>query len=171
MKKLFLSVLSLLALAGCAMEPVSTVDRSDSYYMSIAEGQTGETQSLFTSDEAVLSSEDIAKILAHRYALPAQNRIGVIALGRAFWFGYSEELARTGTDIQSAMVTKLRSSPRVYDASYLPTLLIPEKRTVGHYREAAARYQADLLLIYQELPRNHGPRRTEGAGRCIGRGR
>ena len=103
----------------------------------------------------MLSSEDIARILAHRYALPAHNRIGVIALGRAFWFGYSEELARTGTDIQSAMVAKLRSSPRVYDASYLPTLLIPEKRTVGHYREAAARYQADLLLIYQAACRSY----------------
>jgi hypothetical protein len=37
----------------------------------------------------------------------------------------------------------------VYDASYLPNLLIPEKRTVGHLREAGARYQADLLLIYK----------------------
>lgn len=155
MKKHVVLLMASLALAGCAMEPVSTVDRSDSYYMSVAEGQAGETLSLFTSDEAVLSSEDIARILAHRYALPAQNRIGVIALGRAFWFSYSEELARTGTDIQAAMVARLRSSPRVYDASYLPTLLIPEKRTVGHYREAAARYQADLLLIYQAACRSY----------------
>ena len=155
MKKLVLSAISLLALAGCASAPVSTMERSDSYYMSVAEGQAGETVSLFTSDESVLSSEDISNILAYRYSAPAQNRIGVIALGRTFWFGYSEELARTGTDIQTGMVAKLRSSPRVYDASYLPTLLIPEKRTVGHYREAAARYQADLLLIYQAACRSY----------------
>lgn len=143
-------------LAGCATpEPVSTIDRSDVYYEGLREGQGGETQSLFTSDEAVLSSEDISRILAHRNVLPAQSRIGIIALGRAFWFGYSEELARTGTNIQTGMVNRLRASPRVYDASYLPTLLIPEKRTVGHYREAAARYQADLLLIYQAACRTY----------------
>jgi hypothetical protein len=155
MKKLIFPLLSVLALAGCAMEPVSTVDRSDVYYESLEAGMTGETQSLFTSDEAVLSAEDISRILAHRYGPPALSRIGVIALGRAFWFGYSEELARSGTDIQTGMVAKLRASPRVYDASYLPTLLIPEKRTVGHYREAAARYQADLLLIYQAACRTY----------------
>lgn len=155
MKKLIFPLLSVLALAGCAMEPVSTVDRSDVYYESTARGQGGETQSLFTSDEAILSAGDIAKILAYRYTAPPHNRIGIVALGRPFWFGYSEELARTGTDIQTGMVAKLRASPRVYDASYLPTLLIPEKRTVGHYREAAARYQADLLLVYQAACRTY----------------
>jgi hypothetical protein len=30
----------------------------------------------------------------------------------------------------------------------MPILLIPEKRTVPYLREAAARFQADLLLIY-----------------------
>ncbi|MBE9555868.1 MAG: lipoprotein [Proteobacteria bacterium] len=154
MKKMIFPLLSVLALAGCAA-PVSTMDRSDVYYESLRAGETGETQSLFTSDEAILSADDIAKILAHRYTVPPHNRIGVIALGRAFWFGYSEELARTGTDIQTGMVARLRASPRVYDASYLPTLLIPEKRTVGHYREAAARYQADLLLVYQAACRTY----------------
>ena len=30
----------------------------------------------------------------------------------------------------------------------MPTLLIPERRTIPYLREAAARFQADLLLIY-----------------------
>ena len=155
MNKLIFPLLSVIVLAGCAMEPVSTIDRSDIYYQNLRAGEAGETQSLFTSDEAILSDGDISNILAHRYTAQPHNRIGVIALGRAFWFGYSEELARTGTDIQTGMVGRLRASPRVYDASYLPTLLIPEKRTVGHYREAAARYQADLLLIYQVACRTY----------------
>lgn len=155
MKHFLIPVLSLLALAGCASAPVSSIDRSDVYYEKMEAGLAGETQSLFTSDEAVLSSADIERILAHRYQLPRTNRIGVVALGNAFWFGYSEELARSGTDIQHRMVSKLRGSPRVYDATYLPALLIPEKRTVGHYREAAARYQADLLLIYQASCRSY----------------
>jgi hypothetical protein len=155
MKKQILPLLTILALAGCGGAPVSTVDRSDVYYKDLREGQAGETQSLFTSNEAILSAEDIERILAHRYVAPPHNRIGIIALGRAFWFSYSEELARTGTEIQTGMVGKLRASPRVYDASYLPSLLIPKKRTVGHYREAAARYQADLLLIYQAACRTY----------------
>ncbi len=37
----------------------------------------------------------------------------------------------------------------MYDASFLPSLLVPEQRTVLFLREAAARYQADLLLAYR----------------------
>ena len=154
MKKLVVLILSLLAVSGCAT-PMATEARPDVYYESTRAGLVGETESLFTSDEAILSAEDIEKILAFRYTVRPLNRIGIITLGRAFWFGYSEELARSGTDIQAGLVGRLRSSPKVYDASYLPTLLIPRKRTVGHFREAAARYQADLLLIYQASCRTY----------------
>ncbi len=153
MKKSIFEVLSLLALSGCAT--MATEARPDTYYESVAAGQTGETESLFTSDEAILSAEDIERILAFRRTVRPLNRVGIITLGRAFWFGYSEELARSGTDIQAGLVGRLRASPKVYDASYLPTLLIPRKRTVGHFREAAARYQADLLLIYQASCRTY----------------
>jgi hypothetical protein len=37
----------------------------------------------------------------------------------------------------------------------LPSFLLPEKRTVGLLREAAARYQADLLLIYRTSCRTY----------------
>ena len=69
--------------------------------------------------------------------------------------GRSDELARAGADVQMKLVGKLRSSPLVYDASFLPGLLIPQKRTVGHYREAAARFQADLLLVYRPSCRTY----------------
>lgn len=156
MKKSFIAILSLLALSACST-PMSrgTEARPDVYYERTRADMTGETESLFTSDEAILSAEDIERILAFRYTVRPLNRIGIITLGRAFWFGYSEELARSGTDIQAGLVGRLRASPKVYDASYLPTLLIPKKRTVGHFREAAARYQADLLLIYQASCRTY----------------
>lgn len=158
MKNSCLVLLAALMLAGCSM-PMTTAERPDLYYDRAGAaglvGREAETESLFTSDEAVLSSADIEKILAFRYTPPPLNRIGIVALGRNFWFGYSEELARTGTDIQGKLVSRLRASPRVYDASYVPTLLIPEKRTVGHFREAAARYQADLLMIYRASCRTY----------------
>ncbi|MGI9234822.1 MAG: hypothetical protein ACR2RD_14405 [Woeseiaceae bacterium] len=51
--------------------------------------------------------------------------------------------------MQSQVLDRLRASPSVYDASYLPSILVPKNRTVPHLREAAARYQADLLLVYR----------------------
>ena len=49
---------------------------------------------------------------------------------------------------------ELMSSPSVYDASYLPSILIPDKKTVPYLREAAARYQADLLMVYRSYCRS-----------------
>lgn len=154
MKKYLLVLVSLSALAGCSTS--YTEDRPDAYY-GAARGfeAPAETESLFTSDEAVLSSADIEKILAFRYTPPRLNRIGIVALGRNFGFGYSEELTRSGADIQAKLTGRLRASPRVYDASYMPTLLIPQKRTVGHFREAAARYQADLIMVYRASCRTY----------------
>ena len=45
----------------------------------------------------------------------------------------------------------------------MPTLLIPEKRTVPYLREAAARFQADLLLIYSTRVRTFQRDRLMGA--------
>jgi len=144
----FVLILSLLTLlAGCG--GVATQPRPSDYYTSLPEPEETDSVSLFASDTAILSDQDINRILAHRYTPQPQNRIAIIAAGQPYWRGWSDELARTGTEVQSELVTKLRSSPLVYDAAYLPSLLVPKKKTVGYYREAAARYQADLLLIYR----------------------
>jgi hypothetical protein len=155
MKNYFLVLLGALALAGCST--TYSAERPGSYYDGALAGAVleRETESLFTSDEAILSSADIERILAYRWQAPPLNRIGIVALGQNLWFGYSEELTRSGTEIQTRLVNRLRASPRVYDASYVPTLLIPQKRAVGHFREAAARYQADLIMVYQASCRTY----------------
>lgn len=151
-----------LLLGGCST--VATQSRSDDYYGASSDRgrlagyaalEEEQAKSLFTSDSEVLSDADIARILGYRYAPQRTDRIAVVALARPYWYGWSDELARTGTEVQTQLVAKLRSSALVYDASYLPTLLIPEKRTVGSFREAAARYQADLMLIYQASCRTY----------------
>jgi hypothetical protein len=148
--------LSIIVLFGCTS--IETVQRPASYY---EEGSSqlvkaSEPVSLFSSDSAILSDEDIKHILSYRFSLQKQNRIGILAIGYwSYWFGWSDELARAGVEVQSELIGKLRSSPYVFDASYLPTLLIPEKKTVGRFREAAARYQADLLLLYQASCRTY----------------
>lgn len=135
-----------LSLAGCAT--VETAARPDSYYAAASQGD--ETKVLFRSDASVLTDADIERILNHRLVLPRQNRIAILSLSSAsFWRFYSDDFAQLNESIEKDFVGTLKTSGRVYDASYLPALLVPEKRTVPHLREAAARYQADLLLAYR----------------------
>jgi hypothetical protein len=107
--------------------------------------------SLFPSDAAALADAEIARILDVRVALPAHVRIGVLHLEhRSADFSWLYSGERTpATWLFAGMFTALRKAERAYDASYLPSMLVPQKLTVGHLREAAARYQADLLLIFR----------------------
>jgi hypothetical protein len=105
--------------------------------------------SLFATDSALLGDSDIARILAHRYEAPPLSRIALLPFGFSAWSGWSEELAIATADIESKVLATLMASPRVYDAALLPSILVPEKRTVPYLREAAARYQADLLLLFR----------------------
>jgi len=140
-----LSIVSLLAfaLAGCAV-PTATISRPDAYYndalySNVDSEQAGD--SLFSGDADVLSDEAINTILNYKYAPPALNRVALMPFGREVWSRWSEELALASEQMKSDVTDRLRASPKVYDASYLPSILIPENRTVPHLREAAARYQ------------------------------
>lgn len=112
-------------------------------------GETSRSDSLFSGDAAVLSDAEIDRILKFNYVPPTQARVAVLPLGQEAWFGYSDELARSGEEIRGQFAAQLKSSPAVTSVSYLPSLLIPSKRSVASFREAAARYQADLLVVYQ----------------------
>jgi hypothetical protein len=47
------------------------------------------------------------------------------------------------------LLVALHHSPRVGHAALLPTMLVPRQRTIPYLREAAARYQADLMVGYR----------------------
>jgi hypothetical protein len=138
-----------LALTACATN--YTQPRPDDYAAddNARLGAVAVPASLFSSDAAVLSDADISRVLDYKYAPPARSRIALLPFGWSTWSGWSEQMAVATDAIDTALVSKLRSSSRVYDASFLPTILVPEKRTVPHLREAAARYQADLMLMFR----------------------
>ncbi|MEO0616582.1 MAG: hypothetical protein AAFY69_10670 [Pseudomonadota bacterium] len=146
---LLLTLLTLLA--GCA-SPVSTTARPDDYYASVDTGPAG--GSLFAGDARTLSDDSIQRILNYRYEPPALSRIALMPFGREVWSRWSEELAVAAANMETEVLNGLRASPRVYDASYLPSILVPKKHTVPYLREAAARYQADLLLVYRSYCRS-----------------
>ena len=144
---LFIALLS----TGCMSEAgdtVSTKSRPQSYYQKMG-GQYNESTSLFSSDSAILSDQDIERILAFKFKPAKLNRIAIMPFGLERCYGWSDEIDKTALAAKNVLIDKLKELDCVYDASYLPSLLVPPNKTVGYLREAAARYQADLLLIYK----------------------
>lgn len=162
MIRLLAVLLFCILVAGCAA-PASTVSRPDAYYASQPAHDSG--SSLFSGDEAVLSDNEIERILAFDYAPPTMSRIALMPFGREVWSEWSEELSVATDQMERDVIERLLSSPRVYDASYLPSILIPNQKTVPHLREAAARYQADLLLVYRSYCRSFERHRLFAADR------
>ena len=166
-----------LFLAGCTA-PVSTLSRPDAYYESNRSSPTDDT--LFSGDAKTLSDEAIRKILDYKYTPPTLSRIALMPFGREVWSGWSEELALASEKLQSDVLDRLRASPNIYDASYLPSILVPKNRTVPYLREAAlqgrARQGASLRreerpidlrspdFVRQRTPRSHRlpPPRSSG---------
>lgn len=143
-----LATLSCLGLAACAT--TYTQPRPADYDPNYGvQSNVAQERSLFSSDEKTLSDADIARVLEFDYTAPPQSRIAILPFGWAAWSGWSEQMAIATDTIDREVVSRLRSSARVYDATFLPSILVPEKRTVPFMREAAARYQADLLLAFR----------------------
>lgn len=145
MKKYF-AILAMLVVTGCSS--IATQNRPHEYY---TPGQNNANKEpLFGAPEGMLADKDIERILNYRLQLPAKSRIAILKLSSdSYWRYYSNDFAQLTESISTDFIGQLRSSSRVYDASFLPSMLIPEQRTVPYLREAAARYQADLLLAYR----------------------
>ncbi len=136
-------------LVGCTA-PVSTLSRPDAYYESLGTNETG--GSLFSGDAETLSDDAIQKILAFQYEPPPLSRIALMPFGREIWSSWSEELALASENLEAKVLDELRASPKVYDASYLPSILVPQNRTVPHLREAAA---SKPFFSIRELASSH----------------
>jgi hypothetical protein len=111
-------------------------------------------ESLFYSDAEILSDDDIQWILETPFRLPESVRIAILHIGHRSLdrYGYSwyyRPPQERELSLSPKFIDRLRESERVYDASYLPTFLLPKEKSVGLVREAAARYQADLVLIFK----------------------
>ncbi len=149
MRRLSLVLVTLPLAAGCGAARYSTSPEymSSGFYKDQAAMSAG---SLFASDQAVMSNEAIDKVLTSKLTLPAQGRVAVLRFGpHSRWLWWSEELTKLGQETVSKFLGKLQACSRIADASLLPSLLTPGKQTVPYLREAAARYQADLLLVYR----------------------
>jgi len=144
MKILYLTVCFSI-LQACAT--VGSTDRPQSYYQdSPVDGETG----LISSSAAGEDDKRIEELLHYQVTLPEENRIAILKLSKDnYWRFYSNDFNELNDSLVTQFVMQLKQSKRVYDASFLPAMLVSEKRTVPVLREAAARFQADLLLAYR----------------------
>ena len=145
--KLLLIVVITIFLQACAT--VSSVERPSSYY---EDASTNEQVGLFNEITLADNDEKIRALLNYRVTLPKSSRIAILKLnGESRWRFYSDDFTQLTDSIVTQLIDKLRSSERVYDASILPAMLIPADKSVPVLREAAARFQADLLFGYRTL--------------------
>ncbi len=126
-------------------------------------------RSLFRGDEAVLSDQDIAKILGTQVDVTDRHRLAILNLSPIS--PWSENLAQMETKNLDGLVEALRRSPQLTEVRFLPAMLVPEKQTVPYLREAAARVQADLLLVYssriQSFRRDRFLKADEVHAQCV----
>lgn len=120
-------------------------------------------ESLFPGDQAVLSNEAIETILSSKITLASDARIAVIRVRQPGYRWWSHELAKLDQDIIERLLNRLTACERVASAALLPSMLMPRRLTVPHVRAAAARYQADLVLLYQSSSYTYAKQRFLGA--------
>lgn len=127
--------------SGCAKKkPATAAD----YYGSLDyQNRALLQQSLFRSDEERLSNAEIETILSSRIQLPQSAHLTILRLGAI------DETLSWAFPTEADPFALLAATPRLARVSWLPSLLVPEKLNVPALREAAARFQADLLMVYR----------------------
>ena len=125
--------------------------------------------SLFKGDQNVLSDQDIARILGTRLNLSDRHRMAILSLSQ--YSPWSEDIADMETKNFENLLRTLKASPQLTEVRLLPSLLVPEKRTVPYLREASARIQADLLFVYttriQSFRRDRFLKPDEVRAQCV----
>lgn len=150
-------LLAVLVLSGCGR--VSTYGPPPGAVDPVAVAR-----SLIPADAEILSDQDIERILTARVDVPDKMRIAVLHLShdrggeRSWQPGISGDVIRPALD----PVLRLVDDERVFDVSFLPSFLLPDQKTVPLIREAAARYQADWVLIVKTSTRDFWKNRALG---------
>jgi hypothetical protein len=105
--------------------------------------------SLIPTDAHALTDAEIHQILAAQPTLPPRIRVGLVHLSHRSldeWFGEQDPQRMIASNPH--LVATLRHTEMVKDASYLPVFLVSASPTIAQLREAGARYQADVVLVF-----------------------
>ncbi len=114
------------------------------------------SDSLFKDDQAVMGNEELQTVLNSRVELPSDAKLVAVRFGQLpYWWGWSEDFVRVNEQIDADFLGKLRTSGRLRDVAYLPSMVTPSSMTIPYLRQAAARCQADLILVYRTASFNY----------------
>ena len=107
--------------------------------------------SLFPSDQAILSDDAVARILASKLELPAKAKLAVMRFpdagqGRYYW--RDEQYLKLQQAQVDTLTKALLASDQIAEVTPLPSLMTPQQLSLPILREAAVRMQCDLLLVY-----------------------
>lgn len=153
--QLTIAFLPIVALSGCATHSISAVS-TEGYAQAYREREVI-NESLFTADQALLSNDDINRILEGRISLPDNVRMAILPFGRSRYGSSWHYSVYETVDQESidAVLSQLIAHDRIAHVSFLPSLMIPDTISITHLRESAARYQANLLLVYRVSTRSY----------------
>ena len=100
---------------------------------------------------SALSDSALLALLSHRLTLPSRIAVAVLHLpgGAARRWGFDGGLTELSQVLADSAVQVISRVPRVLRAVPLPSMLLPTERTVAAIREATARLQADVVLVYR----------------------
>ena len=94
----------------------------------------------------------IENLLDRRLSLPSRIVVGILHLpgpsARISWYASGDLSDQTQAVADSAVAVLVRA-PRVERATTLPVMVVGEHYTIASLREAAARLQAHVLLVYR----------------------
>lgn len=152
-------------LGGCAVAPsaaylAGAASADDTLVQSGFAEPAELRQSLFKEDNAVIGNAEVDRILSSKLNLPDNAKLAAVRFGQLpYWWGWSEDFVRLSRDMDAQFLDVLKKANRVRAVAYLPTLVTPREMTLPHLRQAAARFQADLLLIYRTTSRTYDRQR------------
>jgi hypothetical protein len=159
----------MLMLSGCAAKHMAPPPPPPPASILGASDDDSLKNSLFKGDQNVLSDQDIVRILGTQLKLSDRHRVALLNL--SYYSPWSEDIADLEAKNFEALVRTLKSSAQLTDVRLLPSMLVPEKRTVPYLREASARIQADLLFVYtariQSFRRDRFLKPDEVKAQCV----
>lgn len=159
MREIAVSCALIFLITGCGGTLSSDSDYS-SYFeedMSfLSKPGSAPMESLFSSDEAILSGESIERILDAKVIIPKNARLAILHFDQyRDYFWWSEEFTEADEAIKRGFIEQLAISQRLDEVSLLPSMMTPEEKSIPYLREAAARCQADLLFVYRFTSRSY----------------
>lgn len=158
----FSSILITIVVLACQPQPVqSPAPASErpwrpasSYAMTRAAFMVDEEP--LATDLALIAGDtpdtSIENLLDRRFSLPSRIAVGILHLpgpqARISWYA-SGDLSDQTQAVADSAVAVLGRAPRVERATTLPVMVVGERYTIASLREAAARLQAHVLLVYR----------------------